>query len=47
MGHVTFPTEGPLQVGVHAIGKIDRTVYPGGYAKGTAIRFESFQLWQM
>jgi DNA-binding SARP family transcriptional activator/tetratricopeptide (TPR) repeat protein len=46
VGHVGFPVEGPLQVGLHAIGLIDRTVYPGAYPDGTAIRFESFTLWK-
>jgi hypothetical protein len=45
VGHVTFPVKDPLQVGVHAIGNIDRTVYRGAYPDGTAIRFESFRLW--
>ena len=26
-------------------GDIDRTIYHGAYPDGTAIRFESFQLW--
>jgi hypothetical protein len=45
VGHVDFPVEDPLQIGLHAIGDIDRTVYHGSYPDGTAIRFESFQLW--
>jgi hypothetical protein len=45
VGHVAFPAEDPLQVGLHAIGNIDRTIYRGAYPDGTAIRFESFQLW--
>ena len=45
VGQVTFP-EGPAQVGLHAIGEIDRTVYHGAYPDGTAIRFESFQMWE-
>jgi DNA-binding SARP family transcriptional activator len=45
VGHVQFPVEDPLQVGLHAIGSIDRTVYHGAYPEGTAIRFESFRLW--
>jgi len=45
VGHVEFPVEDPLQVGLHAIGNIDRTIYHGAYPDGTAIRFESFQLW--
>jgi DNA-binding SARP family transcriptional activator len=43
-GQVDFP-EGDVQVGVHAIGNIDRTVYSGAHAEGTAIRFASVQLW--
>jgi regulation of enolase protein 1 (concanavalin A-like superfamily) len=45
VGHVVFSVEDPLQVGLHAIGNIDRAVYRGAYPDGTAIRFESFQLW--
>ena len=45
MGYATFPEKGPLEVGLHAIGAIDRTIYPGAYPEGTAIRFESFELW--
>jgi tetratricopeptide (TPR) repeat protein len=46
-GHAAFPVEDPVQVGVHAIGNIDRTIHHGAYPEGTAIRFESFQLWGM
>jgi DNA-binding SARP family transcriptional activator len=46
VGHVEFPVEDPLEVGVHAIGSIDRTIYPGAYSEGTAIRFEAFQVWR-
>jgi len=45
VGQIDFPTTGPLQVGLHAIGMIDRTIYHGAYPDGAAIRFESFQLW--
>jgi tetratricopeptide (TPR) repeat protein len=45
VGHTEFPVEDPVQVGLHAIGSIDRTIYPGAYPDGTAIRFESFELW--
>jgi hypothetical protein len=45
VGHVRFPVEDPVQVGLYAIGSIDRTIYHGAYPDGTAIRFESFQLW--
>jgi predicted ATPase/class 3 adenylate cyclase/regulation of enolase protein 1 (concanavalin A-like superfamily) len=47
VGHVTFPVKDPVQVGMHAIGNIDRTIYHGAYPEGTAIRFESFQLWKV
>ncbi|MGD9099392.1 MAG: tetratricopeptide repeat protein, partial [Anaerolineae bacterium] len=46
VGRVEFPVEEPLQVGLHAIGNIDRNVYRGASPGGTAIRFESFQLWE-
>ena len=45
VGQVEFSVEDPVEVGLHAIGNIDRTVYPGAYPEGTAIRFESFDLW--
>jgi hypothetical protein len=46
VGSVTFSEEDPIQVGVHAIGTIDRAIYLGAYPEGTAIRFEGFQFWQ-
>jgi hypothetical protein len=45
-GTVTFPAANPVQVGVHAIGQIDRTVYHGAYPDGTAVCHESFCLWK-
>lgn len=39
VGEVVFPAADGLAVGVHAIGKIDRTFYPGAYPAGTAICF--------
>jgi regulation of enolase protein 1 (concanavalin A-like superfamily) len=45
VGGMDFPVEDPVEVGLHAIGAIDRTIYHGAYTDGTAIRFESFQLW--
>lgn len=39
VGEVTFSAADRLAVGVHAIGKIDRTFYPGAYPAGTAICF--------
>jgi tetratricopeptide (TPR) repeat protein len=47
VGSLAFPVEDPVQVGLHAIGNIDRAVYRGAYPDGTAIRFESFQLWAL
>jgi len=44
VGYAEFPAEDPVEVGLHAIGDIDRTIYHGAYPDGTAIRFESFQL---
>jgi hypothetical protein len=46
-GFARFSIEDPVQVGVHAIGSIDRTVYCGAYPDGTAIRFASFQMCPM
>jgi adenylate cyclase len=45
VGCVEFPAEDPVAVGLNAIGSIDRTLYPGAYPDGTAIRFERFELW--
>jgi tetratricopeptide (TPR) repeat protein/regulation of enolase protein 1 (concanavalin A-like superfamily) len=45
VGHAEFPIEDPVEIGLHAIGDIDRTIYHGAFPEGTAIRFESFQLW--
>jgi hypothetical protein len=45
VGHVEFPDDDPVEVGLHAIGNIDRLIYRGAYPDGAAIQFESFQLW--
>ncbi len=45
VGQVDFPSSHALQIGLHAIGNIDRTVYHGAYPEGTAIRFTDFRLW--
>jgi predicted ATPase/DNA-binding SARP family transcriptional activator/class 3 adenylate cyclase len=45
-GYTTFPAEDPVQVGLYAIGNIERIAFPGAYPDGTAIRFESFDLWE-
>jgi DNA-binding SARP family transcriptional activator len=44
VGHTEFLVQDPVQVGVHAIGAIDRIVYPGAYPEGAAIRFSSFKI---
>ena len=46
VGQVEFPVEDPVEVGLYAIGSINRLIYPGAYPEGTAIRFERFELWQ-
>jgi regulation of enolase protein 1 (concanavalin A-like superfamily) len=45
VGHSEFPVEDPVEVGLHAIGSINRILYPGAHPEGSAIRFESFELW--
>lgn len=39
VGEMTFPTHAAQVVGLHAIGIIDRILWPGAYPQGTAIRF--------
>lgn len=46
VGHSVFPTADPVEAGVHAIGTIDRVVYPSAYPDGAAIRFELFRTWR-
>jgi class 3 adenylate cyclase/tetratricopeptide (TPR) repeat protein len=46
VGQVDFAAADPLEVGLHAIGTIDRSIYLGAHREGTAIRFESFRLWR-
>jgi regulation of enolase protein 1 (concanavalin A-like superfamily) len=45
VGQTRFPVGDTIEVGLHAIGMIERTIYPGAYPDGTAIRFERFELW--
>jgi hypothetical protein len=45
VGEVAYSVADPGEVGLVAIGSIDRAVYPGAHPEGTAIRFESFDLW--
>jgi hypothetical protein len=44
VGQAVFPA-GPVEAGLHAIGWIDRTIYPGAYPEGAGMRFERFELW--
>jgi regulation of enolase protein 1 (concanavalin A-like superfamily) len=45
-GKMTLPLENPIQVGIHAIGIIDRTIYCGEYKEGTATLFRNFRIWK-
>ncbi|MCX5748626.1 MAG: AAA family ATPase [Candidatus Saganbacteria bacterium] len=45
VGHVEFLVDDPVEIGLFAIGMIDRTIYHGAFPDGTAIMFESFELW--
>ncbi len=44
-GKMTLPMEDPIQIGIHAIGMIDRTIYCGAYKEGTATVFRNFRIW--
>ncbi|MEK7397959.1 MAG: DUF1349 domain-containing protein, partial [Candidatus Poribacteria bacterium] len=44
-GKMTLPMEDPIQIGIHAIGMIDRTIYCGEYKEGTATLFRNFRIW--
>ena len=45
VGETRFAVDEPIQVGVYANGEIYRSVHPGAFVDGTAIRFLSFQQW--
>jgi class 3 adenylate cyclase/tetratricopeptide (TPR) repeat protein len=45
VGDVSVPVAESAQVGVHAVGNIDRLIYGGAHPAGTAIQFGPFQLW--
>jgi len=45
VGETEFPAADPVEAGLHAIGTIDRLIYPGPYPEGTAIRFENCEIW--
>jgi predicted ATPase/class 3 adenylate cyclase len=46
VGSTRFPAQGPVQVGLYAIGSVNRWIYPGAHIDGTAIRFGFFDLWK-
>ena len=46
VGQVDFPVIDLVEVGLLGIGFVDRTIYLGAFPEGTAICFESFELWQ-
>jgi len=46
-GTVTLPLDDPVEIGIHAIGTIDRTIYCGAYKEGTATVFRGFKLWTL
>jgi hypothetical protein len=47
VGCAPFSVENPVQIALHAIGNVDRTIYHGAHSDGVAIRFELFQLWRL
>ncbi len=46
VGQVEFPASDPLEIGLFAVGKIERYLYPGAFPEGSAIRFDEFRLYQ-
>jgi tetratricopeptide (TPR) repeat protein len=44
-GKLVLPLDDPIQIGIHAIGMIDRTIYCGAFKEGTATLFRGFKLW--
>jgi tetratricopeptide (TPR) repeat protein len=47
VGSRSIPCDGPWHVGLHAVAMMDQWMGPGVYPGGTAIRFESFTLWEL
>lgn len=37
---------GPARVGLFAIGAVNRLIYPGAFQEGSAIHFDSFEMWR-
>jgi class 3 adenylate cyclase/tetratricopeptide (TPR) repeat protein len=45
VGNTNLESDEPVYPGIHAIGHINRMIYPGAFPQGTAIRFDDFTLW--
>jgi regulation of enolase protein 1 (concanavalin A-like superfamily) len=46
VGQVEFSASDPVEIGLFAVGKIERYLYPGAFPEGSAIRFDEFRLYQ-
>jgi hypothetical protein len=45
VGRVDFGSGEPPVVGLYGIGWLQREIHPGAFPEGSAIRFESFEIW--
>jgi hypothetical protein len=45
VGEAPWDSSAPFLIGMHAVGDLDRIVYPGRYAEGTAISFRNVRVW--
>jgi len=45
VGEVPWESSEPFLIGMHAVGDLDRLIYPGRYAEGTAIAFRDVRVW--
>ncbi len=46
VGKIGFYASDPIEIGLFAVGRIDRYLYPGAFLEGSAIRFDEFRLFQ-
>ena len=46
VGQVEFSPTDPIEIGLFAVGRIERYLYPGAFPEGSAIRFDEFRLYQ-
>ena len=46
VGQTEFSADDPIEVGLYAVGRIQRFLYPGAFPDGSAIRFGEFRLYQ-